>query len=511
MTLYDIEGNVIPHGTAALCVPLVPGGLISGTGMPTQTYATFWNFRKTRLVSVENGVVSVTVNADDISKISTLKAYEYADKQGGGIEFIGVNESLAKTETGWSYVPSDGVNYARFIMILSSASTDSFHPVEILQGEEEIKLCKNPKLSDVNSIPLSYIVSGDIYTSGRLLLPANYSIDGKPAPLYVVLHGTTSMNQWTTDIGVNSGTSTRPLLDYMCNEGFAVFDCYPFTSALYKATDQYACAPLPIFVRAYVEGIKYICENYNIDINNVCISALSLGGQLAYPFMHETEIQPRAIAMFAPSSSFVNLFTGGVLFQANFARQLMVDYLGLSSKTNASKFVSVSKGLADSDVVLFMNDNIDEFAGMICSAVGSSGASFEDFYSWTTTLATELPQWMIDKNIPALPTPNGTPQLVNHPELSMYSPVPVKFWQAFDDVNLSGHANYTVYTWLKNGGTNVRWRTMPNGTGGHHAMDTDPNALKSSGTTRLGIAYSNIATAYVEMADFFYQNMEGVS
>jgi hypothetical protein len=33
-------------------------------------------------------------------------------------------------------------------------------------------------------------------------------------------------------------------------------------------------------------------------------------------------------------------------------------------------------------------------------------------------------------------------------------------------------------------------------------MDTDPNALKSSGTTALGIAYTDIPTAYVEVVEF---------
>jgi hypothetical protein len=321
------------------------------------------------------------------------------------------------------------------------------------------------------------------------------------------------MNTWTQEIGTNSGTSTRYLLDYLTNEGFAVFDCYCFTSKYYSENFQNQAAPLPVFLQAYIAGIKYVCEYFNVDINNVCFYAMSAGGNLAHMLLHSFgDIKPRAVAMLCPSTGFAStIFRTFFLYDA--MRTLIVNYLGLSDEPGASTFISTIYGLDDPTARAFVENHLDSFAGLICGAIGAHGATFEQQYEWMTTGVTTLPQWMTDLSLPGIASgwttspATGIPSLVNHPKLSAFSSVPVKFWQSFDDVNVSGHANYTIYTWLKNGGTNVQWRTLPDGTGGHHAVDTDPNALKSSGTTRLGISYSNIATAYVEMADFFYKNM----
>jgi len=40
-------------------------------------------------------------------------------------------------------------------------------------------------------------------------------------------------------------------------------------------------------------------------------------------------------------------------------------------------------------------------------------------------------------------------------------------------------------------------------------MDTDPNALKTSGVTALGVAYADIPLAYVEAVEFIRQKMGG--
>ena len=79
---------------------------------------------------------------------------------------------------------------------------------------------------------------------------------------------------------------------------------------------------------------------------------------------------------------------------------------------------------------------------------------------------------------------------------------PVKIWGAADDAQIPLSQLTEYISQAQNGGYEAILRLMPNGTGGHHSVDTDANALKSSGTTALGIAYSNIPTAYVEMVQF---------
>lgn len=501
-----------------LSVPIFAGTSTNrDNGSTISSYTSFWKYRNTQnLISISGSYVNIKINANDSTDVSYFNIYEYSENTIDNISLINAIRNLSFIDNEYLYVPSANVRYIKITLaLLSDTSHKKFQDLE-MSSDGKMMLHKLPNipntdtsLAPINVNQVSYIVSGDTYTGGQLLLPSNYSIHGNAVPLIVILHGTSSMNTWTEAIGSNSGTSTRPLLDYLTNEGFAVFDCYPFTSKYYKATGQIMCAPLPVFKSAYEAGIKFVCSRFNVDINRVCMYAMSLGGVLGHVFLHENNaINPKAIAMLATSTGYASQgFRTFFLEQSG--RQLVVDYLGLGDEPGADTFIATDKGLDNATAVQFVEDHLNELAGFIVSAIGVHGATYQNHFEWMMTGETTLPQWMVDLSLPPIPSSltHGVDSLVNHPDLTSYTPVPVKFWQAFDDVNVAAHPNYTVYTWLKNGGSNVLWRTMPNGTGGHHAVDTDANALKSSGTTRLGIAYTDVATAYVEMVDFFYKNI----
>ena len=486
-------------------------------GNTTSSKDGFWKLRSVQnLISVNGNYVLIKINLNDLTNVQYFNIYEYSEVTEGNVSFITATRNLAFNSNGeFAYSPPPSTKYIKIVVALSNENTKKYRDLELI-SDGALKLFKLPNIPNpdvlgppINVNQLSFAVSGTTYSCGQLLLPPNYSIHGDPVPLIVVLHGTSSMNTWTEAIGSNSGTSTRPLLDYLTNEGFAVFDCYPFTSKYYKSSEQIACAPVPVFKETYEAGIKFVCDRFNVDIDRICMYAMSLGGVLGYMFLHgNNTINPKAIAMLAPTTGYASLIFR-TFFLEKSGRQFVVDYLGLNNETGADTFINTNQGLDDATARQFVEDHQDEFAGFICGAIGVDGATYKDQYDWMMTGETTLPQWMTDLSLPSIPSgwSSGVPSLINHPDLTSYTPIAVKFWQAFDDVNVSGHANYTIYNWLKNGGTNVQWRTLPNNTGGHHAVDTDANALVSSGTTRLGISYSNIATAYVEMADFFYKTM----
>ena len=501
-----------------LSVPVYPGTSTDRqNGSTLSSYASCWDYRNTHnLISIGVSHIVIRIDNNDSSDVSYFSIYEYSEATVGNISYVGAIRNLTFADGEYLYTPSSTAKYIKITLALASTgNTRKFHDLTFTSNGE-MRLYKLPNIPNddtsvapINVNQVSYIVSGDTYTSGQLLLPPNYSIHGQPVPLIVILHGTSSMNTWTEAIGTNSGTSTRPLLDYLTNEGFAVFDCYPFTSKYYKATAQLMCAPLSVFKDAYETGIEFVCSRFNVDVNSVCMYAMSLGGVMGHMFLHSKGvISPRAIAMLAPSTGYASqVFRTFFLEQSG--RQLIVDYCGLGDEQDADTFISTNAGLDNATAVQFVENHLDDFAGYIVSAIGVAGATYQDHFDWMMTGETTLPQWMVDLSLPAIPSSltHGVDSLINHPGLTCYTPIPVKFWQAFDDVNVPAHPNYTIYNWMKNGGTNVHWRTMPSGTGGHHAVDTDANALKSSGTTRLGISYTDIATAYVEMVDFFYKNM----
>lgn len=508
---YVSKIDVINNRIKSISVPLYPGGINRETGSSDMAYGSFWNLRTTPLIKA-NGGVDIFIDDEDIGAVNYFNIYEYSEETEGAIAYIQAIRNLAFNNGAYHYIPSSTAKYIRICLALTADNTKQFLPL-IITGRKGIRVCKNPNITDGSKIALSYIVDGSTYTSGQLLLPPNYTINRKPCPLIVILHGTSSMRTWNQEIGTNSGTSTRYLLDYLTDEGFAVFDCYCFTSKYYSASQQNQDAPLPIFLTAYDSGVKYVCDNFNVDINNVCFFAMSAGGNLGQMVIHGcSAIKPKALAMLCPTTGFAHLlFREYFLYSA--MRSIAVRYLDLENEEGAQTFISTTHGLDNAASTKFVTDHKDAFAGIICSAIDAHGATYEQQFDWMMTGTKTLPQWMEDLNLPGIPSAwktspaTGIPSFVEHPELTSYSDVPVKYWQSFDDANVSGHANFTIYTWLKNGGTNVRWRTLPDGTGGHHAVDTDPNALKTSGTTRLGIIYTDIATTYVEMADFFYKNM----
>ena len=82
--------------------------------------------------------------------------------------------------------------------------------------------------------------------------------------------------------------------------------------------------------------------------------------------------------------------------------------------------------------------------------------------------------------------------------------VPLKVWVADDDVNISPHAIKNIVKTMNNAGCLAEIRTMPNGTGGHHSIDNDVNAPQTTNvTTKLGIYYDTIPTAYYELREYF--------
>lgn len=494
--------------------PLTLGSLIRTSGAPSFTHDTLLKYRSTPLISVD-GAVRISCDENDSATITSFNIYQYKEDTKNSIQFVSAIRNLTFTDNAYTYTPSsDSIKYIRITLVLTENTQAKIQPLT-LNSTAKVKICKNPNITTNSSggnprIELAYYVSGDTYTSGQLILPPNYTIDGKPCPLAVFFHGTTSMNTWDEAIG-SSTSGIRNCLDYVTQEGFAVFDCYVFTSKYYSESGQHQGAPLPIFLEAYISGIKHICENYNVDSDNICFWANSAGANLGYLLAHSaTDVVPRAIAMLSPSTGFASLIQR-IFFLNESMRNIIVNYLGLTNETNADVFISTNKGLDNANAVAFVEDHLDSFAGMICGAINAHGATFADQYDWMMDGTTTLPAWMQD--LPPIPADwttspaTGIPKMVLHPELTMHSPIPIKYWQAFDDTNTCGYATYTIYQWLKNGGSNVHWRTMPNNTGGHHAVDIGEGALKSSGTTRLGIAYTDAPTAYVEMVDFFYQNM----
>ena len=483
------------------------GSLHADYGTLRSNYSTYNQYRRSEHICKTDGPVMICFDEMDKDYISSYSIWQY-EINNGAIAYRN-RITPARDVSNYLYIPGSGIKYFKItITVAQDQYNHEFRPITFY-SESDITICKNPNIThyenDKPIIELVYRVCDDVYTSGQLILPPNYSVSGKSVPLHVFCHGTGGMEKWESDMTVLASYSLLEEFEYHAKEGFAVFDCYPWTSKYYKDARQISPYAIPIHEMAYLEGIKYICSRFNVDINNVCVSGLSLGGNMAAWFAHQTLLPIKAVAMMAPTTGWASLRWEEYFLEKN-ARERLVEILGLSEETGADTFVNTEYGMRSNTVKQFVQDHLDAFAGLAIAAVGTSGTTYQDQYDYVADGVSAMPQWMVDKNLPAIPdvmAEKGIPSMVNHPDLCSYAPVPMKYWQAFDDENVSGHANYTIYQWLKNGGTQVYWRTLANGHGGHGATGYKPEAERTSGTTRLGIAYTNVPVAQVEMIDFF--------
>lgn len=352
-----------------------------------------------------------------------------------------------------------------------------------------------------DSLAFCYKVSDGIYSSGRLLLPPNYSVDGDKVPMIVFVHGSFGMMTWSSKLGAFNEGTYLPYLQYLANEGFAVFDCYPWTDKITVGSNAYNPFPVPLSIRAYLSGIKYVCDRYNVDADAVSLLCKSQGGYIGQWALTQSVFQFRTVCLFAPTN---NTNKSRMFFNSD-CRQAIVnsyDFEGTSAELSA--FVT-SGNIQDQNVESFAEKNSGKLISLLPFVQGVTNGSLADFYadSFQSSPLTEPPQWELDLGLPSKPTGAiDIPAFAARKNYVKHSDVPSKFWCALDDPEVSAYGNYAVYYWLQNGGADTSIRIMPTGTGGHHSMDNSPLALKKSGTTALGITYTDIPLAYTEVVDF---------
>lgn len=191
-----------------------------------------------------------------------------------------------------------------------------------------------------------------------------------------------------------------------------------------------------------------------------------------------------------------------MFFNANMRRAITkyTEFNGTQSEINT--FISDGQ-YSTATVKSFCDKNKPQLVNLMPFAHGVTNSTMEDLYAANFEVLSDTPQWMLDEGLPE--KPSGALSITGpaaHPEFVITGQCPVKFWCAFDDAATSSYVNYAICYWLQNGASDAIFRTLPLNTGGHHAMDTDSAALKKSGTTALGISYTNIPLAYTEVVDF---------
>lgn len=390
--------------------------------------------------------VSYAVNLDDILRIQTNAKY---------VRFV------VKKSDNTNIIPSE-------CKLSLTIKRGSFNGIDL--DNVYVKKIKEPYSE--NELTFMYDIGNGYQTKGFLKLPSNYTQSGKAVPMVIFVHG-------SSDIFALSATSMttyyQTQYNYIRDNGYAVFDCFGYGTKYSSG----GCNTwgIPINNNCYLAGIEYVCNNYNIDKNNIFVSCKSLGGLQAFRMLMDSAFPIKAVGMLAPELWMLNM-----LFGYNYSdRQKIATELGFTEDTDDVMNFTNSTDPVPEGFYDYVTENLDKWCGIFTNYVGLpiSDSNKPTYYS--------------DAPETAGMVRNGTNR-------------PCKIWIASDDNAVSYETAVAVISSLRNGGNYAQLRTMPANTGKHHAVDTDENALQTADvTTPLGIHYDSIATAYYELVEFFNQ------
>lgn len=344
---------------------------------------------------------------------------------------------------------------------------------------------KEVKRSSKNAVSekLTYKVSDDLHTTARLMLPPNYSIDGEKVPLILWLEGSgSSLSTWGGDFNSNK----LPYLQYLRDEGFAVLSIYAWGNQYaekYPKCGNSFPYPIPTNLACIREGIKYVCDRYNVDADNLHIMSKSQGGQCALYYASCNELNAKSIGMFAPVLDYLSM-PGEAMYKDT--RAAIAEDLGFAGDVEyfgSDRFLSYSdEGRA------FLRENLDKLLILNEAWTNLSGATPEELFEssmddcktfWTEEI------WKTDRT-----------DIYTHTEYVKTASVPVKIWGSQDDAATPYLKMVEVVAQLKNGGSVAEMRTLPKGTGGHSCADMGSTTVDV--TTALGIEYKRVPIGWVE-------------
>lgn len=318
-----------------------------------------------------------------------------------------------------------------------------------------------------------YDIADGYKTKGFLKLPQNYSQSGKAVPLIVFVHGSADVRT----IAINTMTgSYQEYYNYLRDCGYAIFDCFGWGDK-YSPDGGGNTFGAPTNRDCYRSGIEYVCDTYNIDKRNIFVACKSLGGLQAFSMYYDPLMPINAVGMLAPE---LDIFKSKIGYNAD-VRRIIAQELGFTEDTNN---VLDFESTPTTEFYDYIEENTDKWVGIFTIF---NGLPIKNSYKSTYYRSTVSNRF----------APTG--EMVR---TSLGRPL--KIWCADDDINVSPATIQAVIASLNNAGYTAQYRSMGTGTGQHHAVDNDANAPQTTDvTTKLGIHYDSVPTAYYELAQWF--------
>jgi hypothetical protein len=339
--------------------------------------------------------------------------------------------------------------------------------------EGEIQSIKEFGVAD-KTISISYSTevsnprTEDNYHSKILIrLPKCYSNKGRKTPVVLFKTGSGGFNSMST-----AEFNYANYVQYLVDMGFAVFDFHAGTSKN-PEIDGFGT---PTNIYAAMNAYKYVVDHYNVRAE-LFLACKSLGGNIAMLLAYSS-LPVKAVGMLAPAMN-----PSGWCFGYTEEEQLSYAQ-DFGFKEGYESVLNGSNDYKRQEFKELVQENLDVLTGYQPMQLGVTNKKFGETF--------------INKDVYDPDVEDSFKDIIR------YVPVPIKFWVAPDDTNtpIQMHRNFVKSA--INGGSTAYLRELPEGTGAHHAVDNDPKALQTTNiTTRLGVHYDTMTTAWVELAEWF--------
>jgi pimeloyl-ACP methyl ester carboxylesterase len=310
------------------------------------------------------------------------------------------------------------------------------------------------------------------YDNGFIKLPPNYSPKGEPVPLILYIHGTGGYDFAETAVKLYDDYQ-----NFLVNNGYALCDCSGVSNQYRSISDVFGA---PSHVACVLDMYRFIADSYNVQTDGVYVFGKSAGGFGTAHFANIQPIKVKAAGFLAPALNWVG---SSLRKEAAVSIQLAMNQLGLGEHTFSNKigtaedkeYISTHyEPLALWDPWVQKSDmDIEMWYTELCFKYGySNAAQGNDEYR---ALAAQTRK---------------------------FSDVPQKIWVAKDDESIPYNICKMYRDMIRNANGICYLRTMPDGCGGHHAVDTSETAPVVTLQTKYG-GEMTVPVAYAELLDWF--------
>lgn len=505
---YGTSGEIAGVATSCRLRVRMERGALKSTGAMDNDKTKFTTYIRSSMLIKLNGATKVTgVN------LTGFTVYEYNSSFG----FIKTSAEGATLSSNCAYIkiekqaslPDDDV------FLSFDGFPEEVYNVQIEKGNSSGVYASGINAGKRAAETLAFDVDGDVFTTAKLLLPPNYSIDGDKVPLFIYSacdgsYRGTDANGYGWDNAIDRNDSLRDLtaeLRYLADEGFAVLNIYPWGS--YNNTQYPNCGwsgalALPVTLKAYEKAVEYVTTRFNISDQYVFQASHSGSGKLSSFYAgHRPNFNLRHIYAFAPVIDGFCFYQWGAAFTD--MRRAMHHEMNFDvSISNGSVFNAnsntpwpIHNGGKD-----FVLANAGKFAQ--CAAVSWLNLTEQDWEDkWADTVAFGNAWQAVCSNSPSASDWEGLDDAIyNRDDLAIIGDgVPISILGAVDDDQCPYLVMREFVHQLQNGGGDAEIVTLPNETteeyGEGHTLNQGHRAAvyyhtKANVETRYGGTYSTV-------------------